>query len=236
MPDPSDQYYDALLQGLRELADPARAEPMSAYMRHQFPFWGIRASPRRAMVREVDRRLPLLSDAELRRLVGRAWAEPEREWQYAALDLLVRYRRRLGIDWLDELETLVQAKSWWDTVDVLAPQLIGEILRRHPEEVPPRLAHWLESDNIWLQRTALIFQLKYGAETVEDWLFAAVTRLAGSGEFFVQKGAGWALRQYSRVAPERVRTFVASQKLAPLTVREGTKHCGISTDTGSGSK
>lgn len=223
MPDLSDQYFDALQAGLRELADPGRAEPMSAYMRQQFPFWGISATPRRNLVREVARRLPALPAGELRGLVGRAYAEPEREWQYAALDLLVLNRRQLGPDWLDELEKLVTTKSWWDTVDVLAPQLIGDILRRYPREVPARLAAWLASDNIWLQRTALIFQLKYGADTVEDWLFTAVERLADSKEFFVQKGAGWALRQYSRVAPQAVRRFVDRHALPPLTVREGTR-------------
>jgi 3-methyladenine DNA glycosylase AlkD len=55
-------------------------------------------------------------------------------------------------------------------------------------------------------------------------LFDYVKRLSGSKEFFIQKAAGWALRQYARTAPEAVRDFVQNTPLAPLTKREAMKH------------
>ena len=49
-------------------------------------------------------------------------------------------------------------------------------------------------------------------------------QLADSKEFFIQKAIGWAMRQYSKFAPEVVRSFIQSHELAPLSRREGMKH------------
>jgi 3-methyladenine DNA glycosylase AlkD len=48
--------------------------------------------------------------------------------------------------------------------------------------------------------------------------------VAGSKEFFLQKGAGWALRQLAKTNPEAVRAFVEKTRLAPLTRREALKN------------
>ena len=42
-------------------------------------------------------------------------------------------------------------------------------------------------------------------------------------EFFIQKAAGWALRQYSRVDPIGVSSFISKHQLPPLTKREGMR-------------
>jgi 3-methyladenine DNA glycosylase AlkD len=76
---------------------------------------------------------------------------------------------------------------------------------------------------MWLQRVSIIFQLSYKNDTDSALLFEYIRRLAGSKEFFIQKGAGWALRQYSRTNPEAVRAFIAATPLAPLTRREGLR-------------
>ena len=42
--------------------------------------------------------------------------------------------------------------------------------------------------------------------------------------FWITKAIGWALRDYAYAQPEWVRAFVDSHELAPLSVREATKH------------
>jgi 3-methyladenine DNA glycosylase AlkD len=54
-------------------------------------------------------------------------------------------------------------------------------------------------------------------------LFKNVLRRADSKEFFVQKGAGWALREYSKTNPAAVKSFVQGHKLAALTTREALR-------------
>jgi len=42
-------------------------------------------------------------------------------------------------------------------------------------------------------------------------------------EFFIRKGMGWALREYSYVNPESVRDFVEKSQLSALTKKEALK-------------
>jgi 3-methyladenine DNA glycosylase AlkD len=47
----------------------------------------------------------------------------------------------------------------------------------------------------------------------------------GSGEFFLNKAIGWALREYAKTAPEKVIRFVADHAgvLHPLAKREALR-------------
>ncbi len=125
-------------------------------------------------------------------------------------------------EFLDFLEELVVTRSWWDTVDWLA-KLIGMHLLRFPELQQPACVRWLDSGNIWLQRVSMIYQLTYRQKTNTELLFQNIRHLAGSKEFFIQKGAGWALRQYAKTDPAAVIHFVETTRLAPLTRREALK-------------
>ena len=79
---------------------------------------------------------------------------------------------------------------------------------------------------MWLQRTALIFQLSYKEDTDAELLYSLIDRTLGSKEFFINKASGWALRQYSKFNPESVRNYIDSRRdqLAGLTIREGSKY------------
>ena len=79
---------------------------------------------------------------------------------------------------------------------------------------------------MWLQRTAIIFQLKYKENTDQELLFNTIRQHCHSKEFFIQKAIGWALRQYRYANAKAVDDFVASHQLAPLSVREALKHAG----------
>ncbi len=50
----------------------------------------------------------------------------------------------------------------------------------------------------------------------------------GDTEFFIRKAIGWALREYAKVEPDWVRTFVSDRddQLSGLSKREALKHVG----------
>lgn len=84
----------------------------------------------------------------------------------------------------------------------------------------------IHSSNFWLQRSAILYQLKYKEKTYTKTLFAIMEACAGSKEFFVRKAIGWALREYSKTDPVAVRSFVHAHTLAPLSEREALKWMG----------
>jgi 3-methyladenine DNA glycosylase AlkD len=81
----------------------------------------------------------------------------------------------------------------------------------------------MQSDQLWLQRVCLLFQLHYKQDTDAKLLFHLITQVASSNQFFLQKAAGWALRQLSKVNPKAVITFVNSSTLSNLTRKEALR-------------
>ena len=83
---------------------------------------------------------------------------------------------------------------------------------------------WIMAENMWLQRMAITFQRYFKQETDEKRLFDYIRRTAHSNEFFIQKGAGWVLREYAKINPTAVIAFCDAHKLAALTRREALRH------------
>lgn len=220
---------DAILARLDEIyppaADPVRAAGAAAYMRHQFPFVGLTTPQMTKLNRAVLAGLAAPTEADLVAVARACWARPEREYQYFACAYLRRYVGVGSSALLTTVRDLITTKSWWDTVDTLAAHTVGPLVAAHPRLVSTMDA-WIEDENIWLIRTAILHQLQYKQRTDAERLFRYCARQAGHREFFVRKAIGWALRQYARIDPESVRSFVDSHRtvLSPLSIREATRH------------
>ncbi len=212
----------ALLVGA---ADPARAVAMRAYMRDQFPFLGIPSPRLTALVREAA--LPKPAEAELREQALLLWAEPEREFQYVACGQLRRHVKVCEPGFIDVVRELIVTKSWWDTVDTLASHTVGPLVRKH-SELLATMDVWIGEDNMWLARTAILYQLGYRSGTDAARLFRYCAAQAGHPDFFIRKAIGWALREYAKTDPAAVRKFVETHEtvLSGLSKREALRNIG----------
>lgn len=197
---------------------------MAAYQRDQFEFFGVPAPLRRQAQAPVLLASKRATAPELLVFARACWSVPERELQYVAVDVLSKRARALDAGALPALAELIEARSWWDTVDGLAASVVGDVVRRHPAAAAVMDA-WIEGD-LWLARAAVLHQLKWGADTDAARLFAYAARHAGHEDFFMRKALGWALRVYARHDPDAVRLFVASHAVSGLTRREALKHLG----------
>lgn len=219
-------FVAAVGHELTPLRDPARAQAMSAYMRDQFAFLGVPTPARRQATATLIRtRMPataLLANARA------LWQQPEREYQYVAVDLLARQWQALTLADVPALLKLAQQRSWWDSVDGLA-SVVGDVVRaacsedRHAQAV---MDEALRHPNLWVRRIAMLHQLGWRAATDESRLFNYAITLAREPDFFIRKAIGWALRDYARHAPDQVRAFLVAQQdhLSALTLREAGKH------------
>lgn len=82
--------------------------------------------------------------------------------------------------------------------------------------------------NFWVRRVAIGHQRPRKAATDTALLEKIITLNFGSQEFFINKAIGWALREYSKTDPAWVADFMARHgaRMAPLSVREGSKRLG----------
>lgn len=218
-------YVEGLYQRFEEHRDPATAAAMKKYMKGQFDYFGIKSPLRRAVSGDYTRTAgyPGTDDFEL--VIFQCWELPEREVQYFALELAGRMARKAEVCRIDIYEYMAEHKSWWDTIDYIASNLVGEHFKKYPDLTVPYTERWMDSGNIWLQRIAILFQLKYRKRTDLDLLSKYIGRLSGSKEFFINKAIGWILREYSKSDPDWVIKYVSdhADSLAPLSRREAFK-------------
>ncbi len=198
---------------------------MKSYMRDQFEFYGIKSPLRKELLKQFLNNNGKPSVESLKEVVQLLWDNEHREMQYLAMDIMQKYLNKLDESFLPFLEKLILQKSWWDTVDWIAPNGFGRIFQKHPEHLKPITERWIQSDNIWLQRSSIIFQLKYREKTDHELMFDYILFRAESKEFFVRKGSGWALRQYSKYNAKAVIDFIKNHEdiLSNLTKKEGLK-------------
>ncbi len=208
-------------------ADPAKAGPMKKYMRDQFEYLGIKSPDGAMLLRKQikEHGLPPLDKSDV--IVRELWSLPQREFQYSALGLISKLEMKVDADFITTIEYLITTKSWWDTVDTLAGHAVGSHFKRFPKVREKYLKKWRKSDDFWLRRTTLLFQLGYKKETDFDLLCELIKENLGSDEFFINKAIGWALRQYAWTNPVLVKKFVkATKELHPLSRREALKNIG----------
>jgi 3-methyladenine DNA glycosylase AlkD len=217
-------YLVSLVSLFQQNADPAQAAPMKRYMRDQFEYLGIKSPQFKELIKQHIAAHGLPPVDELDSIVRELWELPQREFQYAATSLIGRMEKKLPKDFAKTFEYLITHKSWWDTVDTLAGGSVGVHFQRFPDVCEKYLAKWRKSDNFWLRRTCILFQLNYKEETNFDLLCDIIRENLSSKEFFINKAIGWALRQYARTDPKAVKKFVKATDLHPLSRREAMKH------------
>jgi len=206
-------------------ANALQSAPMKKYMRDQFEYLGIKTPQSLALQKEFYSKNGLPEIADLDPILRDLWALPQREFQYLAVGLLGRCESQIPANFIKTIEYLIVNKSWWDTVDSLAGGTVGVHFLRFPAVREKYLARWRVSENFWLSRTTILFQLGYKQNTEFELLCEIIRENLGSKEFFINKAIGWALRQHARTDPRAVKKFVkATKELSPLSRREAMKH------------
>jgi len=221
------KYVSALLHVFEKASKPDVAKGQKAYMKHNFEFYGIQSPERKLLQRPFFLKAQLLQKEHLASIVKTLWQAPERELQYCGQELVMKYKNQFEKADISLFEYMITHKSWWDTVDFIASNLVGHYFKTYPGQRRPICEKWLKSDNLWLQRATLLFQLKYKTELDTELLEHNINYLLGSQEFFINKAIGWILREYSKANRDWVQDFVNKTELNALSFREATKYISL---------
>ena len=212
---------EAIRRELAARADAAKAPQMQAYMKSEMPFLGVQKPGRREVARLVFASHPLDGFEAWRDAVLTLWREATyREERYLAIALAryARYRAHRTVAALPIYEELIVTGAWWDFVDEVATRLIGEL------DVGDVMRSWASDADMWKRRAAIIHQIMRRRETDAELLYDCIEPNRADREFFIRKGIGWALREYSKVDPDGVGRYCASVELSPLSRREALRN------------
>ena len=193
-------------------------------MKNNFPFLGLQAPIRRTIQKQWINSNKSLTIDQKWSLIFELWDQPEREFQLTAVDWLIQWNKK---DWLidddKKLEQLIVSKSWWDTVDLIASNCVANFIALFYKTDNSLLYSWGKSNNIWLQRTCLLFQLKYKSNVNIPLLSEFISDFHSNKDFFIQKAIGWSLRELSKIYPNQTKEIIANYAIEGLAKREALK-------------
>lgn len=201
---------------------------MQAYMKTDMPFYGVQKPGRVAIFGHLRSTFGPPSREEYEVLATSLWELPHREEKYLAQAVAAGFRRFIVPDSIPLYRRFIVEGAWWDFVDETATHMIRPLVIDYPAETWSVVDRWIDDDDMWLRRTAILCQVGAKDRTEVDRLFRFCSSRAHETEFFIRKAIGWALRDYARTDPEAVAGFVTEhrQQLSGLSFREATKHIG----------
>jgi 3-methyladenine DNA glycosylase AlkD len=220
-----------LRRALRQAGDPVKAPVMQAYMKSAMPYHGVPTPLLRQVCKGVFADVRFSEAAQWQSLILEIWRGARfREERYACLYLAGDKRARpfqtpVAMRMYEEL---IVTGAWWDYVDDIAGHRVGPILKDYPKPMGRKMLSWSRSDSLWKRRTAILCQLGFKGNTDLGLLYACIEPSLGSGEFFLRKAIGWALRQYAWTDGAEVKRYVRvnRDRLSGLSVREALKNIG----------
>lgn len=196
---------------------------MSSYMRNKFKFLGIKSPKRKEIFKEIFENFKNNKEID-KEFVVKFFNKDYREFQYIAIDYLIKMKKYFLKDDIFFIKDLIITKSWWDTVDLIASNLLGEICKKYTSLIDEQIVFWINDDNMWIRRSSIIFQLRYKENTNLEILQKSIESNIDDNEFFIQKAIGWALREYSKTDYKWVLNFINNHNLSKLSKREAEKY------------
>lgn len=218
-------FIIVLENAFKQNKNPENALSMAKYMKNNFPFFGIKTDNRRRIFTEIWKENKPEVTENVREIAVALYSKQEREFHYCAIEILIKeLKGNYKKEDIQLIEKLIGTNSWWDSVDTIAKYILGEYLLEFQSETKKVMERFSNSENMWLNRSAILFQLGYKQKTKAAFLFSECIKQAHSKEFFIQKAIGWALREYAKINPEEVKDFVLNSDLKPLSTKEALKN------------
>jgi 3-methyladenine DNA glycosylase AlkD len=218
-------FISSLENAFQENSNSENAFAMAKYMKNNFIFFGIKTDDRRRIFKGVWNKNQEEVTKNSREIALELFDKKQREFHYCAIEILIKQlKKKYKREDIHLIEKLLITNSWWDSVDSIAKNILGAYLQEFPDEIDKTIFRFSNSDNMWLNRSALLFQLGYKNKTHFDTLKKICEQHKTASEFFIQKAIGWALREYAKTNPEAVKSYVDSANLKPLSSKEALKN------------
>jgi 3-methyladenine DNA glycosylase AlkD len=211
----------------RALGKPERAASEKVYLKSSLTFLGCTVWQIRAAVRAWLAEHPLESGSDAVVLADALWSEPIHERRAAAVFVLEREVRRLGVADLGFVERLVRESLTWALVDGLSTDVVGEIRRREPDGAQPILDRWAGDADFWVRRASLLGELPAVVRDLAplEPFLARADSMLDEKEFFIRKAIGWVLREVGKKRSAEVVSWLElrTHRASGVTMREAVR-------------
>ncbi len=213
----------------KALIDAGEAEDaiqMQKYMRSDIPFHGVRSAEQKKICNTNFKKYPPKELVEYLNVIQELWSGKFREEKYTAIHYAKRFKTFHRMEALPLFREMIETGAWWDFVDSIAKDLVGSLLKQFPVQVKSLLNDWIVDENLWIRRSAILAQLSFKEDTDHEMLFEFCNKCLHEKSFWIRKAIGWALRDYSKSAQQKVREYVEENQgnMSGVTLREAVKY------------
>ena len=218
------EIIDEIRLSFIQKSDKEIASKQAAYLKNKFVHFGLKTPVRREITKPVAIGLKSYSVDDILHFVTICFNQSEREFHHFGVDVLGRYCKKIPKGNLNYIRNCIQTHSWWDTVDFLAAKVLAAYLNNYPEEII-EMDKWILDDDMWIRRSAILFQLKYKQNLNEELLFKYCKLTMHEKEFFIKKAIGWTLREHAKTNKKAVEIFVKEneKELSNLSKKEALR-------------
>lgn len=188
---------------LLKLGKKERAEYNKRYLKSPYSFYGLRVPEIRKIVKDYkDIDFPSATI-----LFEQLWNSGNHEEMSLALFLLEKYVKKNPNEVWKILTKNIEKAKTWDHIDELSAHILGEIVNAN-YEFAKEIKEFSESKNPWLRRTSIVSTYYLIKKNKIDLTLRLAEKLVYDKDIYVQKGAGWMLREVGKKNRLSLREFL----------------------------
>lgn len=216
-------FLEALVEQFEMHKDIFYTKKMKRLMAHDYPFIGITPHLRLRILKYLYPDYETEIKTNLIETVQTLFEKNEREYHYIALDLLKKNITLLyKIDYFFYIKDLITEKASWDTVDIIAKDILGKYLLHFPELKQTMVLLLINSSNVWKIRSAILFQIHYKENTNKNLLFLICDKFIDTNDILIHNAIVWALKECSKYDRDAVAQYLANKNF--FLIQKRTKN------------
>jgi 3-methyladenine DNA glycosylase AlkD len=188
---------------LKNLGNAEKAQSSKKYLKSPYEFYGISIPE----IRKIAKNCKSLDFNSALILFDKLWNSENHEEMSLALFVLGNYvKEHSEFIWKFILERLEKAKTW-DHVDELSSHILGMILA-DDIRLMSDIKRLSEARNPWLRRTSIVSTYPLIRKNRIELTLRLAENLVYDNDIYVQKAAGWMLREAGKKNRLAVREFL----------------------------
>lgn len=206
---------------LHSLRNPAKAELVKKYLKSPYEFYGITVPT----LRKIAKKYKELDVYATFNLFDELWNSNNHEEMSLALYLLTNHKKKFTIEFWDFLlePKRIEKFKTWDHVDEACSHTLGEILVKNIH-LNSEIKKMVESRNPWIRRMSIVSQYPSIRKGKIQFTILIAEKLVYDEDIYVQKAAGWMLREVGKKNLIELKEFINHHKdMKPASLAYATE-------------
>jgi len=188
---------------LNEKRKPEKVPFLKRILATPFDVIGVMVPDSRAIAKDYKN----MNTYDMYNFFDELWNSNIHEEKSLAIHILQQYKKKFNLEtWRFLKQRLDKAKTW-DHIDALATDVFAEILLKNPY-LMTEIKEMASSRNPWERRLAIESTLKMIRKNKIDLTLRLAEKLVYDENTYVQKGAGWMIREAGKKNRLAVREFI----------------------------